>query len=441
MENIFPTINFPLAFTAILINFILVILVLVRTSRTIIYMIFLFICLSIMLWNVGTVMAHYTERPYWFYFSLINSSFIPTLMYHFVITLIKPEQKSTPGVILTYFFSGMLALSSGLAIVRQEFQWFIEKGYWDIFYFIMFAPFFLSIIIKLSHAIIRSTNADEKSRIWYILLAALIGVVTLVTDHVQTLNIPVPPLGHFGSVFSSSILAIGVFKHRTAYDILAQMRMKLEVLSEMAAGITHEIRNPLSSIKGAANLLSYELKNLNDPKSHEYALLIIEEIERLNNILVNFQYFTKPLKIEKEPVSINEVIQKTVRLAESDTLNIKIRMELSQDIPMVQADTLPMKQVFLNLIKNASDACGSNGELVIKTEHSAPWVKITFADNGQGIPQELLDHIFEPFFTTKTTGMGVGLAISQKIIQAHNGKIEVNNILPKGTQFTIFLPV
>jgi signal transduction histidine kinase len=137
---------------------------------------------------------------------------------------------------------------------------------------------------------------------------------------------------------------------------------------------------------------------------------------------------------------MNEVIQKTVKLAESDTLNINIKLELFPNLAIVKADALSMKQVFLNLIKNASDACGSGGELVIKTEYIDPWIKISFSDNGQGIPQELLDHIFEPFFTTKTTGMGVGLAISKRIIEGHNGRIEVKNILPKGTQFSIFLP-
>jgi signal transduction histidine kinase len=78
---------------------------------------------------------------------------------------------------------------------------------------------------------------------------------------------------------------------------------------------------------------------------------------------------------------------------------------------------------------------------VIKTEHSAPWVKIRFTDNCRGIPPELLDRIFEPFFTTKTTGMGVGLAICQRIIKAHGGRIEVTNMLPKGTQFSVFLPI
>ena len=100
-----------------------------------------------------------------------------------------------------------------------------------------------------------------------------------------------------------------------------------------------------------------------------------------------------------------------------------------------------MKQVFLNLLKNAADACGQEGELVIKTETVSPWIKVSFSDNGPGIPPELLKHIFEPFFTTKSTGMGMGLAISQRIVEAHQGRIEVNNLLPKGTQFSILLPI
>jgi two-component system sporulation sensor kinase C len=100
-----------------------------------------------------------------------------------------------------------------------------------------------------------------------------------------------------------------------------------------------------------------------------------------------------------------------------------------------------MKQVFINLIKNALEACGSDGELVIRTETFPHFVKIIFSDNGPGIPSEVLKHIFQPFFTTKKTGMGMGLAITQKIIEAHDGRIEVTNLLPKGTQFSIFLPI
>ncbi|HMK50883.1 MAG TPA: ATP-binding protein, partial [Thermodesulfobacteriota bacterium] len=272
-------------------------------------------------------------------------------------------------------------------------------------------------------------------------IAIIIAVITGLIDLVQLLiKIPVPTLGHLGCLVYSSILAIGVFKHRKAYDIFAQMRMKLDALSEMAADIAHEIRNPLSSIKGASSLLANELKNLNQPKIQGYHTIITEEIERLNNILTNFQDLTKPLKIEKDSISINEVIQKTAKLAEMGTPNLEIRLELSSKLPVVQADASFLKQVFLNLIKNATEACGPGGELEIKTASDPPWIKISFSDNGPGVPPELVNRIFEPFFTTKSSGMGVGLAICQRIIQAHAGRMEINNRLPTGTQFNIFLP-
>jgi len=283
-------------------------------------------------------------------------------------------------------------------------------------------------------------SEDEKARLRYILAAFIIAVFTGVTDLVQILNLHVPPLGHLGCVTYSSILAIGVFKHRTAFDILAQMQEKLEFMGEMAAGIAHEIRNPLTSIKGASNLLARDLENIDLPNVREYHGIIREEIERLNHILLNFQYFTRPLKIEKESTAIGEVIQKTVKLAETGPINIRIRQELFENSPTVQADGALLKQVFLNLIKNAEEACGPGGELVIKTETLSPWLKLCFSDNGPGIPPENLGHLFEPFFTTKPTGMGMGLAICQRIIQAHGGQLEVKNRFPIGTEFTILLP-
>lgn len=293
----------------------------------------------------------------------------------------------------------------------------------------------------LIHALGEVRFVDEKSRLRYILVADIIGLIAVATDHAQIFKLPAPPLGHLGSVLYSSILAIGIFKHRTAYDILAQMRIKLDTLSNMAAGIAHEVRNPLTSIKAASELISDELKDFNHPACKEYIDIITEEVERLNNILTNFQYYTRPIKVKAEQVSVTEVIQKTVKLAEIGKWPIRISQASSGDLPMVRIDSSLMKQVFLNLIKNAAEACAPEAELIIKTEYVHPWVKIDFSDNGPGISQDLLGHIFEPFFTTKTTGMGVGLAITKRIIEAHNGQIEVSNILPNGARFSMLLPV
>ncbi len=186
------------------------------------------------------------------------------------------------------------------------------------------------------------------------------------------------------------------------------MQERLESLGEMAAGIAHEIRNPLTSIKGASNLLSDEVKRLDLPRVREYHDIIREEIDRLNHILLNFQYFTRPLKIEKELIPVNEIIRKTVRLAETAPANITIKQDLSGNSPKIMADASLLRQVFLNLIKNAEEACGPEGELVIKTESLPPWFRISFSDNGPGISAENLNRIFEPFFTTKSSRDGDG---------------------------------
>jgi signal transduction histidine kinase len=132
---------------------------------------------------------------------------------------------------------------------------------------------------------------------------------------------------------------------------------------------------------------------------------------------------------------------KTVQLVEVGPLPLVITTDLSGDLPTVHADASPLKQVFLNLIKNASEASDGKGELLIRTTYEPRMVKIIFRDNGKGIPSELLGHIFEPFFTTKMSGMGMGLSISQRIIQAHNGRIEARNAEPGGAEFSISLPV
>ncbi len=440
MEQTFQTINVYFAFAAVVINAAFVVLILVRTSRTEVYMTFLFTCVASIVWNFGIFMTYFAGREFWFYFARIGSPMMPALLFHFINTLVNSASKNK-WITLAYTLSGLLSLSSFLAVYSHVAQSFVDSIYYNVYYLGVLFPFVVSGILLLLGAMRGTYSKEERERYGYVLVATIIGTCTGLTDLIQIFHVHVPKLSHAGSVVYSSVMVVGIFKHRRTYDILAQMQGKLQLLSEMATGIAHEIRNPLSSIKGASKLLAAELNPKGAPRAREYLNVIIEEIVRLDNILINFQHLTRPLNIQKEPVSINEVIRKTVQLVEVGALSLVMTTDLSGDLPMVYADASSLKQVFLNLIKNASEACGESGELEIKTAYVPPCVKLTFHDNGKGIPFEFLDRIFEPFFTTKMSGMGMGLSISRRIIQAHNGRIEARNVSPKGAEFSIFLPV
>jgi signal transduction histidine kinase len=441
MKSIPLTLAASLDFVAALINLFYLILVMVRTSRTTLYITFAFICIANIVWNFGSFMEYVTGNHLWFYLSRIGSSMLPALMFHLIIAFLGAEHRRRTWVRVAYVLSGLFGLVALLTLFLPDLRWVIDTGLRNTLYLMFLGPILFAGIVLALIGMKRTNLQDERERLVYILLAAIIGVFTGLTETVQFLGIPIPRLGNLGCVIYSSILAIGIFKHREAYDILAQMQEKLNFMAEMAAGIAHEIRNPLTSIKGASILLASESKQIHLPKFHEYHEIITEEIERLHQILNNFQYFTRPLKVEKEPVSVNEVIQKTVKLAETGSVKIKITQEFANDSPKIQADASLLKQVFFNLIKNANEACDPEGELVIKTEVASSWYRTSFSDNGSGIPSGNLKRIFEPFFTTKSTGMGMGLAICQRIVQAHGGRLEVKNRLPRGTEFTILLPI
>ncbi len=440
MEQTFQAINVYFAFAAVVINAAFVVLILVRTSRTAVYITFLFMCVTAIIWNFGIFMTYFAGKAFWFYFARIGSPMMPALLFHFINRLVNDSSRNK-WIVLVYILSGLLSLNSFLAVYSHAAKSFVDSIYYNVYYLGMLFPFAISGIIILLRAIRGTHSKEERNRYGYVLFATIIGICTGLTDLIQVFHVPVPKMSHAGSAIYSSVMVVGMLKHRRTYDVLAQMQMKLQLLSEMAAGIAHEIRNPLSSIKGASNLLAAELRPKNDPRAQEYLNIIIEEIVRLDRVLINFQHLTRPLNIQKEPVSINDIISKTVRLVEVGALHLAITSELSLDLPLVRADASSLKQVFLNLIKNASEACDGNGELKVKTAYAPPWVNITFHDNGSGIPSELLDRIFEPFFTSKKSGMGMGLSISQRIIQAHSGRIEARNATPRGALFSVFLPV
>ncbi len=234
MSQTILTIDAYFALLVVLINFVSALLILVRTSRTTLYIVFFLVCLSNIVWNFGDAIFFFTGNQIWFYLSLIGSGMLPALMFHFINALVRPDRKSTAWVMVAYSFSGFLAATSPLALLYPGTKQFVDSVFWNILYLVLLGPFIVAGIIILATAFNRTKSGEERSRLGYIFIVVLIGVITGLTDLVQLLKIPVPPLGHLGCLAYSSVLAVGVFKHRKAYDIFAQMRMKLEALSETA---------------------------------------------------------------------------------------------------------------------------------------------------------------------------------------------------------------
>ncbi len=231
-------------------------------------------------------------------------------------------------------------------------------------------------------------------------------------------------------------------------------RDRLAAIGEMAAGLAHEIRNPLGAIKGAAQLLiGPDGKPVEvGPETGEFLDIIIEEVNRLNRVVTQFLDYARLEKYEPfEPnqLDVNEVVQKTVQLLANrdDASGIDIDVRIDDLIPPVAGDAESLLQVFLNLGINALQAMQHGGVLEIITTRRrrsrlgyGSFAEIRFRDTGVGIAGDKLKKLFIPFFTTKSRGTGLGLAISQRIVNQHGGTIEVRSNPGKGSTFSVFLP-
>jgi two-component system sensor histidine kinase HydH len=219
---------------------------------------------------------------------------------------------------------------------------------------------------------------------------------------------------------------------------------KLAAIGELAAAIAHEIRNPLSSIRGFAQFLRHALKD--KPQEQLYAETMVSEVDRINRVVTDLLTFARPMEAELAPTDITELIEHTVRLvkAEAGSRNVQIETRIA-DVSLLPLDANQMTQALLNLILNALQAVDQEGRVEIGAEVNTDeaCLHIWVADNGSGITPEQKEKIFEPFFTTREKGTGLGLAIVHKIVENHQGEIKVESPPPgsmKGCRFTMIIP-
>jgi len=217
---------------------------------------------------------------------------------------------------------------------------------------------------------------------------------------------------------------------------------KLALIGQIAAGIAHEIGTPLNVISGNAEYIMMEMGE-NNPYKEELET-IISQAEKIANLIKQLLEFARPKKPNYTKINVNHEISHVVELLKHqfEKSNIKLNLKFSENIPDIYADCSQIHQVFLNIIMNAIQAINQNGLIEIETFLRDGYVNIKFKDNGIGILPEHIDKIFEPFFTTKEAGKGtgLGLAVSKRIIDEHNGKVEVESTPGKGTIFTVKFP-
>ncbi len=225
-----------------------------------------------------------------------------------------------------------------------------------------------------------------------------------------------------------------------------QLAERLSSLGHLAAGVAHEIRNPLNAIGMGLQRLKKEFLPQEESKREEYLSfteLIFKEIRRVNEIIEQFLTLSRPFELNLKHSSLQELLKNLVTLLkeEASSQGIQIRAETHSDLPLIKMDNEKLTQAFLNIMKNGMQAIEKGGVLRVETQSFKDRVEVSFSDSGSGIPPEQMEKIFNYYYTTKEKGVGLGLPIAHRIIEAHGGQLKVESKVGFGTKVTILLPV
>lgn len=265
-------------------------------------------------------------------------------------------------------------------------------------------------------------------------------VISALKPEPLELGVSISSLFSSKGTFTGKIITIEDLSMKRKLEELLRRSDRLAALGLFLSGIAHEVRNPLTSIKGFLQLLLS--RKLILPEGINAASLVIKETERLNKLLTDLLSFASPAPAKIERKNVLEILERTLTLLEDQIKRqgVEVVKEL-ENLPQVEVDEQKLEQVFYNILLNAVQAMPDGGKLTLKARLFDEEAVISFSDTGPGIPEEHLDKVFDPFFTTKDRGTGLGLAVSHRMMEALGGKIEVQSKKGEGATFVVHLPL
>lgn len=395
------------------------------------------------------------------YFLWVFHYFFYSLLSFLILILSCKEQSSPQKTIQIKYL--LVATAAGLLGGGTTFPLWYDIPFQPVgVYFIPFYPILITYAI-FKHNLLEIEIVFRKGVIYSILVSAITILYVSSTYILENLFRDI--VGYQSKIFSLLIVAVLVivsqplknyiqklidkyFFHGSIQEIDEEnMKLrnelekseKLKAVATLAAGMAHEIKNPLTSIKTFSEYLPE--KHNNRRFIDKFSRIVPSEVDKINNIVKQLLEFSKPSELKTEPSDINSILDQTCDLLTNDLLkkHIKIKKDYSP-VPSVSIDPVQIKQVFLNLLLNAEEAIGSSGKIELETKVSGGRLLVNIKDNGKGIGKEDLKRVFDPFFSRKDEGSGLGLSVAHGIIQKHKGKIRVSSS-SEGTQFQISLPL
>ena len=463
------------------------------------------LCIALFVWDIGESAKIVLKDDYWSYIRLVGSSAAPAFLWHFVVVFVRRDQALRKWLVALYAATAAFTGVTSGAIFSQDLRDFVGGPAWNLVYLGVLFPFLVWSLVLLRRRAREVELPVERNAVHFVAFGVAVGAFTGLTELTAILWERVPRLGHVGSALCTLVLAVAILRHRlleqqvparktlfvflmvlsaafvlmvlnpalpgkwdavllvgavvgvttlALYRLLyirwyeqGERRKRLAFLGTMAAGVAHEVKNPLGAIKGAAQYVLKDLEgDAGKASAREYLKLMVDEVDRLNGVVESFLAYARPMEPRRKSVVLPELMDQVLKLqSASMPASIAVRTAYDLDLPPVPADPDLLTQVLTNVIRNAIEVMPEGGTLSLGTRVVTTalrtYAAVDVADTGPGIPRDSMERIFQPFFTTKAKGTGLGLAIARQVVESHGGEIAAENVEPRGCKFTFLLPL